>query len=289
MFDFLERCYLATNCEDNNDTEIVDYRGVDPLDVNLVYVFSQVPDKTWSIEVIECGPEPTLEISVSNIVTTYLGCSSYRLSDCNSKATDIVVSNDLSQYVGRIVKIRGSSCCYTVEETDERNSRIEYVQFEFYTCDECLGVPIYQLVKPQRYVAPGYKYAVCSTDFIDKVKCGFVNVMFKKMKSTLFEIKLCTKGDDKLLLQNEELNLKLIQDKTEDLQTNYDNCCKTFEFILNLNISETGTVSGLDCNGENVLVNLEECNPRVELCLDINFDIQTVGEIEIVRKNDCRL
>jgi hypothetical protein len=213
----------------------------------------------------------------------------YKLSDCNSVALDIFASNDLSQYVGQVVKVRGSNCCWFVESIVGETENEESVQFQFFTCEECLGVPIYTLVKPQRYVAPGYKSSSCSTDFVDKIKCAFVDVMFKRMKSALFSIKLSTKGNDKLLLQNEELKLKLIQDDLEHLETNNDNCCKTFEFILNLNLSEEGTVSGVDCNGEDVTVYLEECNSSVELCFDINFEIETVGDIEIIKKNDCRL
>ena len=285
-------CYLATNCEDPLETITVTPLNFDPIDTNLIHTINGYPDKCWIIEVSDCDTTP---IGIS-IVESYSDCEEclppgivYKLVDCNGLALDLIVSNDLSQYVGQVVKVRGSNCCWQVESFIGKTTVEAFVQFSFYSCDECLGVPIYEIVKPQRYVAPGYKYAACSTEFIDKVKCGFVDVMFKKMKSTLFSIDLCKKGDDKILLQNEALDLKLIQDKTEDLKTNNENCCKTFEFILNLNVSQEGTVSGVDCDGNDILVTLDECNLSVELCLDIEFDIETIGEIEVIKKNDCRL
>jgi len=220
------------------------------------------------------------------VVTPY-----FKLVNCDNLTADILVANDLSLSLGKFVKLKDNNCCWEVQSytTDDIVTEEVIVQFEYYSCEHCLGQPIFKLIKPIRDVAPGYKYVLVDSDYVDKTMCEFVEVMFKQMKSEIFSINICSEKSDKKILNHEILNLKLISDDTKNLKNSPSNCCKTMQFILNFNNGNQGVINGVDCLGNDVSIVLEECNVMAELCLDTAFEVEIIGDIEVVTKNDCRL
>jgi hypothetical protein len=139
-------CYLLTDCVNPaithlTSTDLSTYVGqvITVQEYVGCFIVSQVP----------CGPvlNPPVTLILSYGPANNGGCAAcapkcYLLTDCKGVATSILVNNDLSQYVGEVINIPGSSVCWTVSLANNCQGSISVgtPTANFATCSLCAPV-----------------------------------------------------------------------------------------------------------------------------------------------------
>ena len=145
----------------------------------------------------------------------------YILRPCVGDLTPVTVCNDLSAYVGKVIKITGcGDICWTVEESIYPCSNGLFIEgqiTEFLTCDACLPPvpPTPPLVLHPRKIKPGYNSpnSNISTDYIEKVNCTFAEQVYNQMLVNRYGITVCCNEDlTKWDIKKQVLDFELLID-----------------------------------------------------------------------------
>ena len=245
-------CYLATNCEDPEDTQLVSIDStLDPLDLTLIYVFDFDLTKCWTIqESLDCP----FDNPISTVSASYASCEiclgvCYKLTDCESGEIIYINNVAYAEYVGNTIRVNYEVSqgvfeirCYTVEEVqcpDVTIPSIGDILDCFDSCEDCLPksvAPILNIIN--RTVKPGYNTPACTPAYYDKISCKFAEAMYVKMAAIRYGIEFaCDTEEDRWTIKYELLKLKSIE--TEDACTTITNpCCPPCNVISKLVILE---------------------------------------------------
>lgn len=220
-------CYKLTRCDDPTKVVIVSD------DFSLVV--GKVIKWCLNLPLLPCSQAPgcwTVEISPSCqgslspgsaiITNTYDTCQEcaptcYVLADCSGLKPDIITGQDLSQYVGKVVKI--DSCgdtCWEVQRSYECSNLqvIGTITNSYPDCDTCSPPPAPEpLVLKPRSVKPGYNTAACLPERTERINCAFSDAMYDDMASKKYGVTICCQNDaERWIIEKEILDLKALYD-----------------------------------------------------------------------------
>ena len=241
-------CYLITNCEDPEETQLVSIDpALDPLDLTLIYVFDFDLTKCWTIEEsVDCPYDNPISV----VSASYASCElclgiCYKLTDCESGEIIYVNNATYAEYVGNTIRVNYEVAtgvfeirCYTVEEVrcpEVTIPSIGEILDCFDNCEDCLPKPVAPVLDIRnRTVKPGYNTPACTPAYYDKVSCKFANAMYVKMSKTRFGIEFdCADDEERWIIKYELLKLKSIE--TEDACTTISNpCCPPCNVVAEL-------------------------------------------------------
>lgn len=274
-------CWLLTNCEDPEDTVLIQTDPLDPpLDLNLTYVFNSIdPDKCWTVSESElCDPANPLPFSTFD--ETFDTCEDcvkicYELTDCENLLTPKQTDIDLSAYVGQIITI--ASCpdtCWIVTELPECPPVVEPVTIvgSFEDCVTCLPAPEPEppLVIRNRFVKPGYDTPGCPPEYVEKISCDWSESLFQEAVSKRYGIKFCCQLDlDKLSIKKELLDLKMITDPTA-CETIYEECCPPCNTTATIHVFQTIQCLAPEVTG--VILDVPE--PVIPNCVEVTLTVK---------------
>lgn len=208
-------CYTLTNCVTgvfiNTQTDISIYIG------KVVKI--DTTDDCWIVSKsdVSCpGVAPvTVLLEFADCALCTKKC--YKLIDCEGNNDDLLVNNDLSAYIGKVIKIE--SCpdvCWTVVEAPNCDGTKAIILTDsFDTCDICLGIFNPTIVLKNRSVLPNYGNSIgdCSFEYMEKVNCNFAEQAYARIIGKKYGIKSCEELEyDKWWIKKQLLNLNLIED-----------------------------------------------------------------------------
>ena len=208
-------CYTLTNCVTgaaiNTRTDISIYVGkVVKIDDTL---------DCWIVSPSDVACAGATPVTVLSEFIDCVACvkKCYKLIDCSGDNTDLLVENDLSAYVGKVIKIE--SCpdiCWTVvEAADCVGSKTIVLTDSFDTCNICLEIFNPTIVLKNRSVLPNYgnSQGNCSIEYINKVNCNFAEQTYSRIIAKKYGIKSCEEPEySKWWIKKQLLDLNLIED-----------------------------------------------------------------------------
>jgi photosystem II stability/assembly factor-like uncharacterized protein len=204
---FREVCYLLTSCDDTAAPILVGNDLSAYVGQAIRVCSTDIPDpdfegcKCFSIAISQSCiggiTLPTIDIFTDCNTCTPV-C--YLLTDCTDPQNTILASDDLSQYVGLIVKL--SECpdtCWQVTESVSCTGSVcvsEVIE-SFATCVECLPpVPVPDpLELHARRVKPGYYTPGCSPEYTERVNCNFAESMYSQMLVSRYGLTICCEDE----------------------------------------------------------------------------------------------
>lgn len=159
-------------------------------------------------------------------ITSYNSCIEctkicYLLTSCIGGITSVIVHNDLSEYVGKVIKI--DSCgdiCWQVSISPNCNGSISFAGdiTMFNNCTACLP-PIPPTPAPfdlhLRKIKPGWKSPnTCySLEHIEKINCNFGQQIYNKMLVSKYGVTMCSEEDiTKWDILKQMLDLDMLKD-----------------------------------------------------------------------------
>jgi photosystem II stability/assembly factor-like uncharacterized protein len=222
---YREVCYLLTSCDQSANSIIVgnDLSLYVGQAISVCATDLPNPDfegcKCFTISIAQTCQGgiilPTLDI--------YADCTAclpacYLLVDCLDPNNTIVASDDLSAFVGSVIKL--SECpdtCWLVSNALNCTNSVcvSDVIATFETCIECLP-PAPQpapLELHARRVKPGYYTPGCSPEYTERVNCNFGDQMYNQMLIDRYGLTICCEEERiKWSIKKELLDLKAIYD-----------------------------------------------------------------------------
>jgi hypothetical protein len=262
--------YKFTNC---NNQALVQYSTED---------YSEYIGKTvelecggcWFVSQIDYTPPSTQTITILFTFDSCLICNRtyYKLVDCLDPAVNIVYTyTDLSQYLGKTIKIKGCDSCFTVlEETREPiNPGIVEVTDSYIDCPECLVTfpCVCNRLTNQDTIAKDFTY----------IDCLFEEVTINLQPNETSE-KVCLIN---WVLTPEEEALVYIE-HFGDCNSNF-----CYEYYITLGSNTTATLYYKNCSG-----NVESQQilplPTPRIITICGVDNQTLSDIYIVGTGTVR-
>lgn len=173
----------------------------------------------YTIAVAESCQQAITLVNIGLISNNCLSCAKqcYYLTDCTNDENVIQTGQDMSSYVGTVVKLKDCpDTCWlvTVASNCDVQSCISEVIDTFETCIECLPPVIptpFEL--HSRRVKPGYYTPGCPPEYTEKVNCNFGEQMYDKMLAARYGLTQCCAED----LQKWDIKKSLL-----DLNAIYD-------------------------------------------------------------------
>jgi hypothetical protein len=144
----------------------------------------------------------------------------YELSDCNDIVTPFIVCDDLSDYLGSVIKIEGcGDTCWFVREADNCDNSIclNGAITEFVDCEACLPpapVPTPFALHARR-IKPGYfsTNSCLTTEYIERVNCTFALEVYNQMIINRYGVTVCCDNDlDQWAIKKQVLDFELLTD-----------------------------------------------------------------------------
>jgi len=180
----------------------------------------------------------------------------YLIVDCEDNQNTLLIQNDLSAYVGKVIKIQYCDTCWTVLPPIQNcNGSIQTtIVASFDTCVECLPPPPEPESKliPRR-IPPGYTTPGCPPEYTEKVNCAFAKQALDKMSSIRYGINSCCEEDfDSQDIKKRLLDLKAINTATSEL---LPLICKCYRLQVTSGNVEFKYIS---CDGQLTYVTLGE-------------------------------
>ena len=219
-------CYLATNCEDSQDTIVVRFEDENFIpDLSLTYIFDIDPDKCYTLEQATCQDD-TPFVTINESFEDCAECAGfcYLLINCETQET-IVVENDLAQYNGKVIQVfvdQDTTLCFTVQGIPCSGQTTVALPGNIIECfDNCIDclpeppAPEPPLVIRDRTVKPGWNTKGCPPEYVEKVSCNFAEAMYQEVASIRYGIEFCCENalnQDKWAIKKELLDLKAIYD-----------------------------------------------------------------------------
>jgi hypothetical protein len=211
---------IATNCEDNSIIYLApgNFSGVvvslDPPqgEVNCWTVTQgTVPQETEVIEATptqvfmsceDCNPdtpEPPEPLPINCDLPTL-----YRLEDCLGRGKVMHTKEDLSEYIGQIVRSEYYDECFRVfeeEESTEQNFTLNFEIDSVHTnCFDCL---------PKKPVEPWVNEQCCDEETVQEVVCNYSDGIYKQIVSRRYGIKTIENSD----ITNNEIRFEALRNK----------------------------------------------------------------------------
>jgi hypothetical protein len=237
-------CYLITECNNPGNTRLITTE--DPLDTNLTYEFVGFEGQCWTVESSTgCPPNDTIT-EVSQSFASCLACAGmcFELVDCEGEQPNQLVSNDLTAYIGQIIKHEGCpDKCWTVSAPIACGDFTNVITIidTYASCNACLPAPAPEppLVLRPRFIKPGYNPPACTAEYIHKVSCNFAEAVFQQVASRRYGLKFCCETDlNKWWIKKQLLDLKSIYDPNACIPTPVD-CCPPCAVVAEIAIIET--------------------------------------------------
>jgi len=126
----------------------------------------------------------------------------YTLTDCLGAAAPVNVCNDLSLYVGQVIKIEGcGDICWQVSIAANCDGylAIPGVITPYVDCPTCLPPvpPVPPLELHLRKIKPGYNSpnSCITTSFIENINCNFAQQVYNEMLVARYGITVCCEDD----------------------------------------------------------------------------------------------
>jgi hypothetical protein len=258
-------CYKAIDCD---NPELFFYFTIDsslpPLDTGLIYTFND-PAGRASAEPSQRDRcfyiEESKECDVTNpnlaVKETFVDCDEcsgtcYSLTSCTNPENivyfDGLGAPELAQYVGQVISVYNSNTeittCATVATIPCRQAvnplpaipEFIIIQEEFCDCEECLPKPIEVPVLEinNRTVKPGYNTPGCSTEYVEKISCGYSEALYQEVISRRYGIEFCCSKDlNSLDIKKQLMEFKMITDPDACKEIPSD-CCPPCSLELEL-------------------------------------------------------
>jgi len=180
----------------------------------------------------------------------------YLIVDCEDDQNTLLIKNNLSAYVGKVIKIQYCDTCWTVLPPIQNcNGSIDAVIIaSFDTCVECLPPPPEPESKliPRR-IPPGYTTPGCPPEYTERVNCAFAKQALDKMSAIRYGINSCCEEDfDSQDIKKRLLDLKAINTATSEL---LPLICKCYRLQVT---SGTVEFKYISCDGQLTYVTLGE-------------------------------
>lgn len=131
--------YKLTNCENILDIKYT-YDDLSEYLIDGIGLTLLTDCGCYKLEQIDFQPTSTSPIV---IISSFNGCPEclrpyYRLTACNEEVPDVYTFTDLSDYVGRVINIKGCDTCWEVFNTNTPiNPGIVTVTDSFELCEDC--------------------------------------------------------------------------------------------------------------------------------------------------------
>lgn len=144
----------------------------------------------------------------------------YELSDCNDVVTPFIVCDDLSAYLGLVIKIEGcGDTCWFVREAASCDNSIclNGAITEFADCETCLPPPPVPtpFALHARRIKPGYfsTNSCLTTEYIERVNCTFALEVYNQMIINRYGVTVCCDNDlDQWAIKKQVLDFELLTD-----------------------------------------------------------------------------
>lgn len=233
-------------------------------------------------------------ITLDSIGLSYDDCDTcigicYILRDCENLLPDIQTLDDLSTYVGDIIKIKTcpDTCWLVIESEDCPNPvTLPLITDTFSSCEDCLPPipPPLPVDLITRRVKPGYYTKGCSPEYTEKISCKFGDAMFDEVAKVRYGIDICCDYDiDKWWIKKELLNLKAIYDPALDCPPKV---CKCYTITQTAGSTD---FKYINCEGDCITISLgtgetgyicSQIWPNA-LCPDLGdlYTIETIGAL----------
>lgn len=211
--------YKLTSCESSGiskytDQDLSDYLG---KVVNL-----ENCEGCWIVESTLSIPNNLTTVNILNSFDNCAICNStfYKLTNCEDLQDVIFTYSNLSSYVGKTVKIKYCTSCFTVESANSNIDIISSYQTvdvtqSFLTCDLCttpIIIPEEPSIKLQ-YVQPNLITYSCSLKEYTNRSCDFATYYYQEVISSKLGVKFCcTKDKLDSTIKYELLLLDMITD-----------------------------------------------------------------------------
>lgn len=236
-------CYLLTDCDGVIPPFIVDndlggviggtvqvcFRGPDGLVTCHCFTVSAVDS---------CNEAVTVAVSAS--FPSCADCKScYILTDCTDSNNIIVTADNLTQYLGQVIKLEDcpDTCWYVIKSNECPETKCVSPVIEvFETCEDCLPKPII-LPVPElnlRRIKPGYYTPGCDPAYTEMVSCTFAQAVYDKMVIDRYGVNMCCNEDvQKWDIKMQLLQLRAIYDPTMCKST-LNNCCPPCDVVAEI-------------------------------------------------------
>jgi hypothetical protein len=186
-------------------------------------------------------------------IPPYVPC--FELTDCAGIALPIFTQTDLTEQDGLVITLADETNheiegCWLVTATDitcpDTVSVAVYKCYE--DCEDCLPCPE-PIKEPQpRLIDPGYVTGICDPEIVEKIKCSFSDIIYKRMMSIRYMIQYCCPKDDyQIMIDYEILKLNLITSPNPTPDP-CDPICSTYE--LTIDSLDSAITTYIDCDGE---------------------------------------
>jgi hypothetical protein len=155
----IETCFLLEDCEGVQDDVYVTYESLanyftragkeeslqnsSPLSPSATVIIDGFPGTCWTfreVSTCECTIEATV-LSNWESCEECTKCKGYKLTNCEDDAYIKYTTNDLSDYVGKVVEFENCPGCWLVTCLEEYppNDQDLTPLYEFNTCEDCLS------------------------------------------------------------------------------------------------------------------------------------------------------
>lgn len=197
---------------------------------------NQIRCKCFTVsEVNSCNGAITVVISAS--FPDCLSCNyCYLLTDCTNPNNAIVTGDNLSQYVGQVIKLEDCpDKCWYVTRSHECPDPVcvAPVIATFETCADCLPPPVVIPVPELnlRRIKPGYYTPGCDPEYTETVSCMFAQAVYDKMIIDRYGVHMCCNEDvDKWDIKKQLLDLRALFDPTMCKST-LNSCCPPCDVV----------------------------------------------------------
>ena len=159
-----------------------------------------------------------------------IGGNCYLLSDCIDPNHTIVTTDNLLQYLDKVVKFEGcpDTCWYVTKSQECPNPTcIPKIVETFETCVDCLP-PIIPPAPTQlnlRRIKPGYYTPGCDPEYTETVSCVFSQAVYDKMIIDRYGVTMCCNENvDKWDIKKQLLDLRALFDPALCMST-LNKCC----------------------------------------------------------------
>jgi len=144
----------------------------------------------------------------------------YELTDCKGVVDPFIVCDDLSVYLGSVIKIEGcGDTCWSVALAFNCDNSIclNGAITEFVDCETCLPPPPVPtpFALHARRIKPGYfsTNSCLTTEYIERVNCTFALEVYNQMLVNRYGITVCCDNDlDQWAIKKQVLDFELLTD-----------------------------------------------------------------------------
>jgi hypothetical protein len=216
-------CYNLIDCQGQVSDVVVTNDLEDFIGQTISY-----NNRCWTVQVSTTCTGGILIPQPDTSFNTCFEClpKCYLLTDCSNSSSTHTFSDDLSDYVGKVIQFKGSLSCWSVEEVTDCTCPEQMpgpVMSVFQTCSNCPAP--YTPSPSDPFVKPGFDLMNCDEDEYLDIKCAFANAIFNEMVKKRYGVNTCCDEDiDSLWIKNERVDLIEMYDPTACI-AQPEHCC----------------------------------------------------------------